>query len=306
MATQSNTFGNEKRDQNAYPLNEQAYPLRPGTPEFEFWSAQTGIKDPEELKKHILEVQSGAYSLFAYGCIRYFLFLSFRIPHMHGYDQVLKLAKERENAILLDVGCCFGTDTRVVANDGWPAHNIVASDIQAKFWDLGHKLFRSTDESFPAKFIPGNILDPAHLDVYPISYTTPDTPAAPTLSSLTSLNPLRGRVSVIHAGALLHLFTEEEQIRIARAFAGLLSPQPGSMILATQMGAPEKGIRVVGRGVNTTLSQFCQSAESVKEMWDGQVFEKGTVKVHAELIKPAEDLPGHEGTLFLSWTVTRL
>ncbi len=63
MATQSNTFGNEKRDQNAYPLNEQAYPLRPGTVKFELWSTQTGIKDPDELKKHILEVQSEAYSV---------------------------------------------------------------------------------------------------------------------------------------------------------------------------------------------------------------------------------------------------
>ncbi len=185
------------------------------------------------------------------------------------------------------------------------SYSILNGSGTTEFWDLGHKLFRSTNESFPAKFIPGNILDPAHLDVHPISYTTPDTPA-PTLSSLTSLNPLRGRVSVIHAGALLHLFTEEEQIRIARAFAGLLSPQPGSMILATQTGALEKGIRVVGRGVNTTMSQFCQSPESVTELWDGQVFEKGTVKVHAELIKPAEDMPGHEGNLFLSWTVTRL
>ncbi len=94
MAAQSHTFGNEKRDQTAYPLNEQAYPLRPGTPDFDFWGTQTGIKDPEKLKKHILELQSEAYSvsrthqyemshklrlrlpqLFAYGCIRYFRFL---------------------------------------------------------------------------------------------------------------------------------------------------------------------------------------------------------------------------------------
>ena len=184
-------------------------------------------------------------------------------------------------------------------------HSNCSQSDPSEFWDLGHKLFCSTNETFPAKFIAGDIRDPAHLEAYPVSYGPTETPA-PTLSTLTSLNPLRGHVSVIHAGAILHLFTEEEQTRIAHALAGLLSPEPGSMILGTQTGAPEKGVRVVGRGKNAIISQFCQSPESIAELWDGQVFKKGTVKVHAELSKPPSILAGFEESFILSWTVTRV
>ncbi|CDO72721.1 hypothetical protein BN946_scf184990.g4 [Trametes cinnabarina] len=101
-----------------------------------------------------------------------------------------------------------------------------------EYWDLGHRLFRSTSESFPAKFVPGDVFDPAHITVTPPFYAPPvDT--LPDLSALTSLNPSRGHVSAIHSSAFFHLFDEEKQEHIARAMGGLLSPEPGSIILGT-------------------------------------------------------------------------
>lgn len=41
------------------PLDESLYKL--GEAEYEFFSSQTGIKDPEELKEHIISVQSEVY-----------------------------------------------------------------------------------------------------------------------------------------------------------------------------------------------------------------------------------------------------
>ncbi|TFK94516.1 hypothetical protein K466DRAFT_326286 [Polyporus arcularius HHB13444] len=317
MKTKQNTTGSEKRDPEAYPLNEKLYPLNAETPrELEFWKSQTGIQDEEELRRHIIKVQTEAHALYPYGCIVIFAFLYFRIPRIPGYDRLLKLGRERPGAILLDVGCCFGTDSRKVAADGWSATNIVATDLQSEFWDLGHKLFCSTPGTFPAAFLPGDILNPAHLEVASVIYDQAEVSTqSPILSSLSSLNSLRGHVSAIHAGALLHLFSEEQQAHIMRAFAGLLSPDSGSMILGSQSGAPEKGTRVVLTGRNgASVSQFCHSPESWKELIDGQIFKKGTVNVEVVLIE--EDVkrhPGHdqENTLppayyTLAWSVTRL
>ncbi|RPD58188.1 hypothetical protein L226DRAFT_511314 [Lentinus tigrinus ALCF2SS1-7] len=312
-----NTFGSEERDRKAYPLSEELYPLNAGTPrELAFWKSQTGIQDEEGLKKHIIKVQAEAHALFPYGCIVIFAFLYFRIPRIPGYDQLLKLGRGRPDAILLDVGCCFGTDARKAASDGWPATNIVATDLQPEFWDLGHKLFCSNNETFPATFIPGDVLDPTHLEVAPVSYDPAEVKTlAPTLSSLSSLNPLRGHVSAIHAGAFLHLFSEEQQTQVMRAFASLLSPEPGSMILGSQSGAREKGTHVVVTGRNgATVSQFAHSPESWKELVEGHIFKKGTVKVEAVLIEEQfKRHPGHgrAGTqqpayYTLAWSVTRL
>ena len=182
----------------------------------------------------------------------------------------------------------------------------------AEFWDLGHRLFCSTKNTFPAAFISGDVLNPAHLEVFPITYNTADVNIpTPTLSSLLSLNQLRGHVSALYAGAFLHLFSEEQQTYLMRAFAGLLSPEPGSMILGWQSGAPEKGSRVVYLGKNgANVSQFCHSPDSWKDLVDGCIFKQGTVKVEAELIQ--EHLPVIEGAeqlpayYTLSWSVTRL
>jgi len=127
------------------------------------------------------------------------------------------------------------------------------------------------------------------------------------LSSLTSLNPLSGHVSIIHASLFFHMFNEERQFHLARGLARLLSPEPGSVILGSQMGSPVKGINQTTDGFNA----YCHSSESWKELWDGQVFDKGKVKVEVSLL-PAERksifLEAIDGIniFVLAWSVTRL
>ncbi|KAI9059639.1 hypothetical protein FKP32DRAFT_1596195 [Trametes sanguinea] len=277
-----------------------------GADELEFMRDQTGITDEDELKDHILRLQAEAYAVYPYPCIRRFGFVRFKLSRLPGYDQVIKLGKERKGAILLDVGCCLGDDVRKAAADGFPANQIVATDLHADYWELGHKLFRSTDESFPATFLPGNVFDPTHIEITAPLDSPPSDPP-PELSSLKSLNPLRGHVSAIHASSFFHLFDEEKEEQIARAFAGLLSPLPGSVILGTQSAAtatlgfkadvygPEGGKFVV----------FCQSPEAWSEMWDGRVFKKGTVKVETRLARAWVGTKEMQYD-FLQWSVTRL
>ncbi|KAJ8488703.1 hypothetical protein ONZ51_g3377 [Trametes cubensis] len=289
---------------NVLPLDEGKY--CPDRRQLDFLKAQTGITDEEALKKHVLQVQAEAYAVFPYTCIRRFVFIRSVLPFIPSYERLLKLGKDRETAILLDIGCCFGNDVRCAVSDGFPAKQIVTSDLHAEFWNLGHKLFCSTADTFPARFIPGNVFDPVHLAAHPIIYSSTMLHPIPDLSALTSLNPLRGHVSAIHASNFFHLFHEEQQAHIARALAGLLSPEPGSMILGVHMIATEKGYKAEslesdsGEGV---VTMFHHSPESWSELWDGQVFKEGTVEVETNLIY--RDMAG-ESAPFLQWCVTRL
>ncbi|KAI0662436.1 hypothetical protein C8Q70DRAFT_1088892 [Cubamyces menziesii] len=294
------------------PLDPSLYSIEGDA--LEFMKASTGIQDPEELKRHILAVQEEAYAIFPYPCIRRFSFIrraDMKLGRLPAYKQLLALGKERKGAILLDIGCCVGNDIRKAVYDGYPVENIVASDLHPEYWDLGHKLFNTTPETFPVPFVPGDAFDPAHLAPVPPFYSPPDTPR-PELKTLTSLNPLRGHVSVIHTSAFFHLFVEEQQFKLAQAVAGLLSPEPGSMILGLHVGLPEKGFRPGKRErAHGGGPMFCHSPESWKELWDGQVFKKGTVKVEAFIHeierKDLANVPGAETTShLLVWSVTRL
>ncbi|KAJ7873999.1 hypothetical protein B0H14DRAFT_2224458, partial [Mycena olivaceomarginata] len=143
------------------------------------------------------------------------------------YEEILRLGREQETAILLDLGCCCGTDIRKVARDGFPIGNLIASDVLADFWTIGHELFRSTPETFPVVFLPGDALDAEFLEPStPLTAPSEIKGSPPPLSSLTSLTPLRGHVSVIHISSVFHLFSEEQQLQLARSLAELLSPSP--------------------------------------------------------------------------------
>jgi hypothetical protein len=180
----------------------------------------------------------------------------------------------------------------------------------AEFANLGHKLFKTTQETYPIAFVPGDVFDPNHLEIAPpmASSAQPPSGPAPDLRSLTSLNPLHGRMFAIHASSFFHLFNEEKQLDLARALAGLLSPEPGSMIFGVHIGAAEKGFQPSLSGRVRRL--WCHSPESWTELWDGLVFEKGVVKVQSKLVHLQRrniqpDAPQDATVTILIWSVTR-
>ena len=108
----------------------------------------------------------------------------------------------------------------------------------------------------------------------------------PKIPDLTNLTPLVGKVSAIHASAFFHLFDEVRQFELAQLFASLLSPEPGSLILGSHVGLPEKGLRMssIQPGqIDRSIRMFCHSPESWTEMWE-TVLGKAHVEVRAELV----------------------
>lgn len=262
-----------------------------------FFKAETGIQDDIQLKNHILAIQDEAYKIYPYPCIRRFGFVNMRISTYPSYQQLLKLGKERQGAIYADIGCCFGNDVRKAVADGYPVQQAIATDLMPEFWDLGHKLFKSTSESFPARFIAADIFELKDLAKQPLA-------SAPDLSKVQSFAELAGCVSAIHASSLFHLFDEQQQFELAKITAALLSSAPGSMIFGSHGADFTKGSRTETYG-NRTLSLFCHSPESWKALWDGGVFPEGTVSVDASLKEFKVD--GFGGKVyFLVWCVTVL
>jgi len=283
-----------------------------------FFKQQTGIPDDDDLKAHISRVQAEAYEVYPYPCIRLFHFAKFKMRLFRSsYENLLEIGKSRKGAIFLDIGSCMGTDARKLITDGYPLEQVVTSDLRQEFANLGHKLFKTTQETYPIAFVPGDVFDPNHLEIAPpmassaqTSTGDPPSGSALDLRSLTSLNSLHGRVFAIHASAFFHLFSEEKQLHLARALAGLLSPEPGSMIFGLHIGAPEK------KGLQPSISRrdhhlWCHSPESWTELWDGLVFEKGVVKVYTKLVHRERrnlqpDAPQNAMITLLVWSVTRL
>ncbi|KAG1781671.1 hypothetical protein EV702DRAFT_1193151 [Suillus placidus] len=266
-----------------------------------FFKAQIGIDDDEDLKRHILEVQAKAYKIAPYPCIHGFVFLRLNISSYPVYEHILKLGRERPDAVLLDLGCCFGVDARKAAADGFPPKNIIASDINNEFLKLSHELFRTTPTSYAGCLLPGDVFDPAFLSIAAGPNEVFSAPAI-DLSSLKSLNPLHGRISAISATRLFHLFTEDKQLHLAKALAGLLSAQPGSVICGYQVGTLEKGM-VTANISGSEHQLFAYSPKTWSSMWDGEVFEKGSVKVETELVEVAiREVP----FLMMRWSVMRL
>ncbi|KAF8579004.1 hypothetical protein K439DRAFT_1360580 [Ramaria rubella] len=298
------------------PLDTSLYKLQED--DANFLKHQTGIQDDDALRDHVLQVQAEAYAIYPYPCIRRFGFTSFKIHRYPDYQAVLELAKTRPGAIFLELACCFGNDTRKAIADGFPLENVITSDIQAEFWDLGHKLYKTTEETYPVPFLAGDVFDPAFLfpDASPAPTSMVPTGLPPSLAALTSLTPLQHHVSIIHTASFFHLFPQAKQRSLAYLLATLLSPLPGSIILGSHMGLPDTeenkagGTRWTGRG--TTV--FADSPTSWNDMWVGKdgVFKPEEVTVSTmvkeiqrdDIVKAGGDPDSR--AYWLVWSITRV
>lgn len=237
------------------------------------------------------------------------------------YADLLKLGRERAGALYLDLGCCVGNDLRKAVADGFPVSQVLACDLHpgmalsrrssystdsrtcAEFWEMGHKLFKTTPETFPVPFIQADVFDTACLAPLPFPSAPPPEPLPP-LATLQTLTSLSGSLSAIHTSSFFHLFSEDQQLQLARLIAPLLRPEPGSMIFGGHVGLPARGFH---HHKNTHgIQMFCHSPGSWKEMW-AQVFHAGAVRVEAHLEEFTRMHPaiGEAWGNHLVWSVTR-
>ncbi|KZO93616.1 hypothetical protein CALVIDRAFT_539784 [Calocera viscosa TUFC12733] len=276
-----------------------ALEFTPNAEDLEFLRKAIHIEDVEELKAHVVQLRNRAIKVFPYPCIFKYSFAATRVTKIGGYKKTLQLAKERGGALMLDIGCCFGADVRMAVLDGFPPTQIVASDLHAEFWDLGHELFRDDKETMPVTFLAGDVFDPSFLSALPVGSSASTTP----LSELTSLTPLHGRLSSIHASLFFHLFTRVQQEQLAAHLASLLLQEKGSVLFGHQIAAEEEGL-------GQHVGKWSHNVQSWTALWEtalAGVGWKGGVGVQAKLTQGSEWVTKLGfGTHMLWWTVELL
>ncbi|KAI5921475.1 hypothetical protein F4810DRAFT_338996 [Camillea tinctor] len=211
----------------------------------------------EEQVAHVLRLRDRAWKRFPYPCLGDLCFLELR-PSIHpAYkDHVLAPLKKpsadgEPEPLFLDMSSCFGQDVRKLAHDGALVHRLWASDIESELIDIGFQMFNDADKMPRDHFLcPGNLLT-----------NSPDD----------QLKVLDGKVTILHASSVFHLFSLEEQRKIAHRCLRLLrkSPDIPTLIIGCQVG--NKTARYAPSDDSAQLygHRYRHSEQSWREMWTG-------------------------------------
>ncbi|SCV68505.1 BQ2448_626 [Microbotryum intermedium] len=270
--------------------------------EYRFHERATGLRlDSTEpstsLKDHLHRMQAEAYKVHPYPCVRKWNFARYKIKRNHlGYERALADGQQDRSVILIDAGCCMGTDVRSLVAEGFPADQLLGTDLDARFLALGHQLFRD-EPSSPSTpvFLADDLFSTSFLTAPAAEPSSPSSASPPpALKSLTSLTPLLGRVRHIHCGSLFHLFGEERQAQLAHKLFALLSPTTGSTIFGSQLGSSIASLRDRYRLSDNADPEaedqaWCHSPESWKKLWADLAEER---KVQLRVTTALEDRTG--------------
>lgn len=135
-----------------------------------------------------------------------------------------------------------GTDVREFLLDGGDANGsnkIIGVDLQQGFLDLGQDLFKGP--TLGIEFRRSNLLD----------------------SSDTTLDDVKGKVTILYTGAVFHLFKEDDQRKFAEKINSLLAKQGEVAVFGTHRGSKNSGIKESRSGI----IRYSHSPQSWKEMW---------------------------------------
>ena len=134
-----------------------------------------------------------------------------------------------------------------MAADGAPTEQMYSSDIIPDFWDISYDLYRDADR-MKARFIPADLLDPA-----------------------SPLDELRGKVDILLANQIFHLFDWERQIEAGKNMIAL--SRPGTWLVGYHIGSVDSeavpvGMNAGGKaGTGGSKTRFLHNSETWQEMW---------------------------------------
>ena len=164
-----------------------------------------------------------AWAVFPYGCVGAFWFLNLDYEiHDAQFQQVVACLLRSSTDTFLDVGCCFGSTIRYLADRGVPSERLYGTDLQQGFLDLGGELFgdgegEGASES-KATFIAGDMVSDEELED-------------------GKFEALQGKVDVVYASLFFHLFERGEQVKAAKRMVGFLrKDNPDVVVFGRNMG----------------------------------------------------------------------
>ncbi|KAI5862638.1 hypothetical protein GGS23DRAFT_610352 [Durotheca rogersii] len=213
---------------------------------------------------HIVRVRDEAYARFPYPCLGTFRFLDLDLAAHFGYaEHVLapllapravgaeEEEEEGEGPLFLDLGTCFGQDLRRLAHDGVAAARLWASDIEPELVELGFRLFGDAGRLGRGRFLcPGDLLAAAD-------------------DAGDRLRELDGRVTILHATAVFHLFSLDEQRRAADRCLRLLRRDPArpALVIGAQVGSLTPGPFSRRNLSGNYIHKYRHDARTWRDLW---------------------------------------
>ncbi|KAJ5758228.1 uncharacterized protein N7511_006922 [Penicillium nucicola] len=197
---------------------------------------------PQALQyRHVNRSQAEkGWDIVHYPCFGMFWFLHFDLAGSPIYDEIV--AKVKEGALLLDLGCALGQDIRRLVYDGAPQEHLIGLDLRQEFIDLGFELFQDRT-SLHSTFVAQDFLDDAQ-----------------------SLEPWAGNLKIINSGYFMHLWGWEGQLNVAKRIVSLLSLQGGSIVTGVHFGSEETGHTTkVPENVDPLFLHDC---DTLKRLWE--------------------------------------
>ena len=184
-----------------------------------------------------------AWSFASYPCVGSWFWLSPSITRLPQYPAILDRA--HNGAEIMDLGCCFGQNLRLLAAHGVQSDTMHASDIHADLWELGYELFGDRDRMH-AQFI--------QVDVF---------------EDKSGLDSLDGKMDIILACQLLHLWDWEKQFTAMKRIARL--SKVGTVVVGYQRAREEQmtWLRPWGH-------MYIHSLQTFKDIWHQLGVETGT------------------------------
>lgn len=150
---------------------------------------------------------------------------------------------------------------------------LIGTDLQSKFIDIGYDLFQDRS-SLGAAFVAGDMLDPDD----------------------KRLACLRGKITIIHAGSFFHLFNRVQQLYIGKRLVEFLKPGTrNALIYGRQVGSNKPG-----PATTSTRSSYLHDQDSFQLLWHEIGALTGTRwQVQLEPTgEPASKLPGFNSNAF--------
>jgi len=254
--------------------------------------------DEQVVRQRVLVIQKKAYEEFPYPCIRMFYFITLRMKEHPIHKEILEQGKKGD-ALFLDLGCCMGTDVRNLAYEGYPATQIVGSDLLGNYLSLGHELYKDKD-TCKIKFIAA--------DAFDLPPSLSSSPRLLSLDSVSQLDDLAGSMTFIYTGSLFHLFDAPRQKALALRLLRLWTREPGAIIFGRHQGRSEEGALVraraewnaYGHSPNSWAAMWKEAVEKVEgEGAGGRIIVEGELQ---DLVKRTVS----NDSLTLLWSVRRV
>ncbi|CZR54639.1 uncharacterized protein PAC_04523 [Phialocephala subalpina] len=172
------------------------------------------------------------------------------------YSEILQTLKN--GGKFLDTGCMFAQDVRKLVYDGVPATSIYGTDLYGEYFDFGYTLFRDQEIIPKDHFIAADILD----------------------SNAAGLKHLEGKIDVLNATHLIHVFSIEDQKSLLKRFISVLKPRPGVLVTGRITGNLNAGYHELANAKATVRGGkgeiWEHNVESFKELWKEVGDETGT------------------------------